>query len=307
MALRKAFSIIFSVLIVGACLPAGGEGVENGPPGYKEIPYYLRKLNETNLEEERIQYDKLIHDAVVNADLSSRRVVKDMEPLTARIKEAVSAGLDRQNISGRATWLASALRYYEREKGRRFVDVLREDCMENQTRGLGGIGLSPFPNKILLLEGETGTLLVEDTGIHEAIISPTNKRVAYFRSSREDSQSIEIWMVDVKKKKKRKILKWASCQTLLFSLDGGSLYFQERPAGREAESTIYRLSAGGGRPRRVCEGRMLETLIKGGPWKGHLIIYKNTAHPLGIQDEECPFVVRPNGSEVGRLRGMACR
>ena len=47
-------------------------------PAYKEIPYYLKHLKETDLEDKRLEYNKRIHDAVVSANLSDKKTLKEM-------------------------------------------------------------------------------------------------------------------------------------------------------------------------------------------------------------------------------------
>ena len=56
------------------------------PPDYKEIPYYLRQLETTDKEDKRVEFDKIIHDAVVNADLSDKKVVRALTPVIQKIQ-----------------------------------------------------------------------------------------------------------------------------------------------------------------------------------------------------------------------------
>ncbi len=275
--------------------------------GIRDIPASLKKLQETTLEDERVQFNKTIHDAVVSADLSNKKVVRELDPMIVKIRGAMDAGLDRTNIAGQDTWLGSAVRYFYREKLRKFVEIAPSCWMKNQTESLSGLRLSIYPDKILLHKGPETTVLFQGERIHEAVMSPNGRTVAVFRESAPDSHQAEIWIVRVKNKKKKKILSWPSCQTLLLSEKGDRLFFQELPSTPTGESAYYSVSVRGGRPRKVGEGRLLETLVVKGPHRGALVVTKNVAHPLGIADVECQEAVMPSGHEVGRIRGELCR
>lgn len=275
-------------------------------PTYQEIPYYLRKLEETDGEGKRMEFLRLIHEAVIHADLSDRRVVKKMEPMLIKIQSAIQNGLDRPNLGGQMGWLGSAVDYFEHNKRRPTLFVSTAAWLGSQSESLNGLEISSFPEKILLHDKPGSTVLIESSNIHEAVIDPTGRRVAFFRTN-EEAERVEIWMVDLKSRKPKKISELVSCYTLLFSLNGKYLYLQERPKGGLLESTIYRLSSSGGRAQPIHTGALLETVIKEGPYKGALVIYKRTKHPLGLPDPVCPFLVNESGEEVGRLGGAACR
>jgi len=283
-----------------------GEDLPSVEPTYKEIPYYLNKLSQTQLEEERIKFDKIIHDAVVNSDLSSKRVVKEMTPLIKRISEAIGKNLDRTNLAGQTGWLVSAIDFYNREKLIKFVDVPETERLTIQLESKNGTKITPFPDRIMVYIDGKPDVLVKSTNIHEAVISPDGRRIAFFRLIAEDSPRAEIWVYSVKDREGKKVSVVPSCFTLLFSLDGKKIYFQMAKEEGQAESEICVVSAGGGNYKRLSEGALLQSIVGSGRYRGCLIILKKTYSHLGSGGQDCGFLFRPDGEMAGKLTEPVC-
>jgi len=273
---------------------------------YAEVPYYLGKLQETELEGEKLRLNKLIHDAIVEADLSDRKVVKEMEPIIAKVRAAIAAGLDRAYVEGQSSWLASAVGFFDHEKLHRMVDVPEMDWAQPQTLARTGLRISTFPDRILLHEGDKTRTATESSNIHEAVISPDGRKIAYFRTS-DDKTKAEIWVVDTRKLRRKKVTTAASCLTLLFSADGGKIFFQEVPDAPNVESALYSVGSGGGKPRKIARVRLLQTLVEKGDYKGNVVVFKAVLHPMGTTVRDCAAVVTPSGKEIGRIKGGPCR
>ena len=183
---------------------------------------------------------------VVTSDLSSKTVIKEIEPIINQILRAMDAGLDRPNLSGQAMWLNSAVTYFERQKLKPLIHIPQSDWSENQMQSQSGLRLSTYPDKIYLHDQSESFALIEKSNIHEAIISPDGKHVAFFRTPDNASQRAEIWSVTVKKARARKVTEIPSCHTILFSLNGKWIFYQEKPTNRKSESVIGKVSVRGG-------------------------------------------------------------
>ncbi len=271
-----------------------------------EIPYYIRQLEQATDESKRMESDKIIHEAIVNADLSDKKTVKKLEPIIGKINAAIAAGLDRAYLEGESMWLGSAVAYFEREKNRPVIEIPESDWMPGQSTSLKGAKISTFPDKIRLLDGGSSKTVAESANIYEAVISPDGKRVAFFRTV-EDTGRAEVWIVDVKTLKKKKVASMTSCATILFSLDGKTVFAQEKPKSATEESPVFRVSAGGGTAKEIGTARILETLVAKGRYQGKIIVFKATKHHLGIAQNDCPVAWDESGREIGRLKNASCR
>ena len=288
-----------------AATPAPSDS--NAPAAsYAEIPYYLNKLQEAQLEDEKLRLNKVIHDAIVNANLSDKKVVKEMDPIIEKVQAAAAAGLDRAYVEGQSRWLSSAINFYQHERLHPIVDVPEMDWAQPQVSAKNGLRISTFPDRILLHEGEKTRTATESSNIHEAVISPDGRRIAYFRTSDDESKA-EIWVVDTRKLKRRKVASVKSCLTLLFSEDGGRIFFQEVPDGPNAESALLSVGSGGGTPKKLADVRLLQTIVEKGKFKGDVVVYKALTHPMGTTIRDCAALVTPSGKEVGRLKDGPCR
>lgn len=301
----KRFLPLIAALVISAVSYA--EDVSDAPPGYKEIPYYLRKLEETDREDEKVRFGKLIHDAVVNADLSSKKVVKEMEPFIERIQKAMDSGLDRASITGQTQWLASAVTYFEQEKLQPVVSIPETDWLPDQSKAKDGRTISTYPEKVLVHYNGQSEQVAEHTSIHEAVLSPDGRFLAYYRLIDPKGKKAEIWLVNVSTKKKKQLATVDSCYTLLFSLDSGKLYFQTIPSSPGAESDVFVVSRGGGRPKQIAKATILQTVVEKGDYRGNLILYRKTLHHLGVSQLECPYAYKENGQNLGRLVNATCR
>jgi hypothetical protein len=303
--MKRAVLIVAALTINAAALFA--ETLTDAtPPGYKEIPYYLRKLEETQLEDERVRFDKFLHDAIVNANLADRKVVKEMEPLIERVQKAMDSGLDRGSITGQTSWLASAVEYFEREKNKPVIDIPEEYWLTVSTMTKGAV-LSTYPEKILIHRNGQSELLTEHANIHEAVLSPDARWIAYYRLVDPQKTKAELWSVNVSNRKRKLIAAVDSCYTLLFSRDGGKVFFQAVPENAKEESDVFVVSRGGGTPRRIGRATLLQSVVEKGPYKGDLILYRKTLHHLGVTNLECPYAYSEGGTNVGRLVNAACR
>ncbi len=276
------------------------------PPSYKEIPYYLRKLEETKLEDERLRFGKFLHEAVVNADLSDKKVVRELEPLIERLQKAQDSGLDTVSLTGQTNWIQSAIEYFEREKFQPVLDIPEADWTPSEP-GKNGPVLSTYPEKIMVHKQGKSEQIVEDSNIHEAVLSRDGRWVAYYRLIEPQGKKAELWSVNVANKKKRKIASVDSCYTILFSLDGGKVYFQAVPEKAGRESDIFVVSRGGGRPNRVAQAALLQSVIEKGRYKGNLILYQTVLHHLGVTRLQCPYAYSEGGKNLGRLVNAPCR
>jgi dipeptidyl aminopeptidase/acylaminoacyl peptidase len=202
-------------------------------------------------------------------------------------------------------WLNSAIEYFEREKLKKIVDIPQDDWMKDQSESLTGLRITTLPDKVVLINGKTNKTVVESANIYEAVISPNGKNVAFSRKTNEDA-SAEIWIVDMKSLKRKKITTVKSCRTLLFSMDGGRLFFQEEPSSK-SDVPFYSVSRGGGKPKMLGKVRLIETLVAKGPFKGSLIAYKAVIHHLGTTSQDCAFALSENGREIGQLKNGPCR
>jgi len=294
------------IILLSHTLSAQNEPSSKGI-NYQEIPDVLKKLEATQLEGERIQYNKIIHDAIVHADLINKHVVKKMIPIIKEIQVAIDSGLDRLNISGQAYWLASAINYFDQEKLQKKIEIPPSDWMSNQKETSLDQKISVFPDKIILYEGKKSTPVFVGSHIHEAIISPDGKWVAFFKLIDPALKDAEIYSLDLKKKNLRKLAHVSSCYTLLFSLDGKTIFFQEARTSPEKESGIFRVKTKGGRVQPLGHARVLQTIVEKGPHKGNLILYRNFLHHLGVSRLECPVAITPSGKELGKLPENLCR
>ncbi|MCG3205456.1 MAG: hypothetical protein KCHDKBKB_02177 [Elusimicrobia bacterium] len=272
----------------------------------QEIPYYLKQLQETELESKRMETNKIIHDAVVHADLSNKKTVKTLEPFIARIRLTIQAGFDRPYLEGTSSWLQSAVDYFEREKYRPIINIPMEEWTTTQTSSQDGSQISIFPEKIVLIKEGQARTIAESSNIHEAVISPDSKKVAFFRRS-EETPTAEIWVVHLKNLKRKKIITVPSCQTLLFSLNGDHLFIQEKPENNTSESKILRISTGGGKAKTIGKARSLEAVVTTGKYRGGLVVTRMTPHHLGVTLQDCPVAWDEAGKEWGRIQGAACR
>ena len=292
-------------LLLVLLLPAAVAAQTPAPPRYDEIPYYLRKLREADQEGKKVEFAKAIHDAVVNAPLWNRRVARSMDPVMEDLRSAIADGLDRANLVGEKGWIESAVMFYEAERGRPVVESTPADWMGPQTRH-GDTWISVYPGRILLHgQGETVTL-VQDEGIHEAILSPNGRRLAYFKKGEGGEPAREIWGMDVRKKRRRKIADVPSCKTILFDLKGKWIFYQEGGAAG-AESPIRRIKFGGGKAVEIAEGVLLETVVERGRHRGALVLYKKRLDPMASSFRTCPYLFDARGREIGRVAGLACR
>ena len=315
------FAIGLVVLVASAALaaqppksqpsPASASQSTSEPPlavtaSYTEVPYYLNKLQETQIDGERLRLNKIIHDAIVTADLSDKKVVKEMEPIIAKVQVAISTGLDRPYLEGESTYLASAVNFFEKEKLHPVVDVPELDWAQPQTTAKNGFRISTFPDRILLHEGDKTRTATESSNIHEAVISPDGRRIAYFRTSDDGSQA-ELWEVETKKLHRKKIATMKSCLTLLFTADGDRILFQEVPDGPNAESALYSVSPSWGKPKEIAQVRLLQTNVEKGKYKGDVVVYKAMAHPMGTTIRDCAAIISPSGKDIGRTKDGPCR
>jgi hypothetical protein len=131
-------------------------------------------------------------------------------------------------------------------------------------------------------------------------------RVAFFRRKDENSKA-EVWVVNVKTARRKKMADVVSGLTLLFSLNSRHIYVQELPKNAEEESKIYSVSLWGGKPKLVGRARMLETILDNGPYRGDMVVFKTVKHHLGITAEDCAFVMTPGGKLLGRIKTGPCR
>jgi hypothetical protein len=301
------FSAAFFLIAIFSRAAPGPTPSPSTVPSYREIPYYLKQLEATTQEDKRIEFDKAIHDAVVNAGLGDKKVVAEMTPMIEKIQIAMDSKLDRMNVTGQAMWLASAVDYFEQEKLRPVIDVPEGDWLGLQSETKTGLKLLTDPNKIVLNTGTSLVPLVEKTNIHEAVISPDQKQVAFSRVT-DDNSRAEIWITSIKNKKSRKVTTAHSCYTLIFSLDGSDLYFQEMPPAGNKDAMIYVVDAGGGKPRALSKGRLLQTIVSKGPYKGALVVFRGIKHHLGVSEQDCAVLVdSKSGKEIGRLKNGPCR
>lgn len=273
---------------------------------YPEIPYYLKQLQETQLEGQRIEFNKIIHEAIVGADLSDPHVVKKMEPIIDKVRIAMDSGLDRAYLSDQSMWLNSAVQYFEREKNKKHLSVPQSDWMATQAESLTGLRITTLPDKIILFDGKTNKTIVESANIYEGVISPDGRYVAFSRRTDEASRA-EVWVTDVKTGKRKKIATLPSCRTLLFSLNGGHLLLQEEQTAEKRDVPLYAVSRGGGKLKLLGKVRLLETLVAKGKYKGQFVVYKEVIHHLGTTSQECAFVITEDGNETGRIKDVACR
>lgn len=271
-----------------------------------EIPYYLKQLGKTASEQKRMESVRIVHDAVVKADLSSKKNIKLLDPMVLKIKEAIANGMDQAYLAGESSWLQSAVDFYEREKGRPVIDIPESEWMPNQTTALNGSHISTYPDKILIHEGDKSRVIVESTNIHEAVISPDGKNVAFFRNG-DDEATAQVWVANVKKPRRKKVAEIPNGYTLVFSLDGGTLFIQERPKSANEESTFYSVSTGGGSKKQLGTARVVETIVPKGKYAGAFIIYKVRKHHLGITQEDYPYAYDKSGREIGRLKNGPAR
>jgi hypothetical protein len=289
-------------LAVGSATATATEAI----PTYAEIPYYVRQLNEATVERRRIELTKIIHNAVVNADLSDKRVVKAMEPTIEKIRAAIAAGLDRAYLEGSSMWLGSAVDYFEREKLRPTVEIPESDWLTDEISTDNGGRLNVTPDKIWLIQKDKNLLVAESSNIHETVITPDGRRAAFIREANDRSRA-EIWAVNVKSRARKKIASVPSCLTLLIATSGHRIFFQERPADADHESNVWSIGFGGGSPKNIGQVRLLQTVVKKGRYKNALIVYKKRRHHLGISSQECAYAWDEHGREIGRLKNIACR
>jgi hypothetical protein len=303
--MKRTFLIAALLALQTLPLIAEQTATDTQPPGYKEIPYYLRKLEETTLEDERVRFAKFLHDAVVNANLADRRVVKEMEPFIERLQKAMDSGLDRVSITGQTNWLGSAVEYFEREKNKPVIEIPEEYWLVNSTVSTGVV-LSTFPDKILVHKNAVSTEVVQHSNIHEAVLSPDARWIVYYRLIAPPEKKAELWLVNVANKRKKLIAVVNSCYTLLFSRDGGKIFFQSVPAKPKEESDVFVVSRGGGRPKLLTHATLLQSVVEKGPYRGNLILYRKTLHHLGVTNLECPFAYSEGGENRGRLVNATC-
>jgi hypothetical protein len=275
-------------------------------PTYPEIPYYIRQLNETTVEQRRIELTKIIHSGVVNAKLSDKKVVKAMEPTIEKIRGAIASGLDRAYLEGSSMWLGSAVDYFEREKLRPVISIPETNWMPEQISTSDGGRLNTTPDKIWLIKKDKSSLVAESSNIHEAVITRDGKHVAFIRES-NDSSRAEIWSVNMKNRVRKKLTTVNSCLTLLISADGRHIFFQERPKDAEKESAVWIIGIGGGKPKKIGQACLLQTIVAKGRYKNALVVYQNRLHPLGIAIQQCAYIWNDGGREIGRLENIACR
>jgi hypothetical protein len=276
------------------------------PATYPEIPYYLRQLGEATAEQRRVELTKIIHDAVVNTDLSDKKTVRAMEPIIAKIRIAMDSGLDRPYLEGVSMWLGSAVDYFDREKLQATVEVPESDWLASQTITADGGRLNITPDKIWLIHKENSLLVAESSNIHEAVITPDGKRAAFVRESKDGNRA-EIWTVNMKNRVRQKLAEVASCMTLVLSADGGRIFFQEKLAGSGKGSNVWAIKFSGGKPKKIGEARLIQTVVAKGKHAGALVVYKNRIHHLGTTVQECAYIWDANGRNLGRIRNVACR
>ena len=253
-----------------------------------------------------MQFNKIIHDAVVSADLSDKKTVKQLEPITQKIQVAIDSGLDRPYLEGQSMWLGSALQYFESQKLRPRVEIPVSDWMPSQAESLNGLRISTYPDKILLQKGNENKVAAQSTNIHEAVIAPTGNRAAFFRKT-DDGSKAEVWVINLKNLKRKKVASLPSCVTILFSMDGGRLFMQEKPQSQIEESAVWSVSTGGGSLKQIGTARVLETIVGRGKYKGALVVLKRTPHHLGTTQEDCAYAWGVSGKEIGRLKDGPCR
>lgn len=297
-----------SLLIVGclANLSVFAHGKTPTPSPIDEIPKLLERLTTTALEDERLESAKKIHDIVVESDLTNPKAVKRLDPIIDEIRIAMDSGFDRTNISGQAMWLGSAVDYYEEVKLRPVIDVPESDWAPAEETALSP-KLSTYPDKIMVHTGPTSVTVVQSSNIHEAVLSPDGTKVAYFRRG-DSGDAMEIWVARIRNKRQKRVAVVPSCYTLVFSLKGNRVYFQSRPKKAGEDSTVFSVSASGGKVKPIHAASLLETVVLRGKYRGHLVVYKPTAHPLGIAERVCAHIVHSgNGREIGRVRNGPCR
>src|SRR5262249_3500877 len=161
-----------------------------------------------------------------------------------------------------------------------------------------------YPERLLLSDGNKSATVVESSNIHEGVLSPDGKRVAFARQP-EGQDKAEIWIANAAKRTRKKLATVPSCFTLLFSRQGDRLFFQEKPKDNQSESGLWTLSAGGGKPKLIGSVRLLQTLVEKGRYQGDLVVYRLSKHHLGTAMQECPFLLDPSGREMGRIKDVA--
>jgi hypothetical protein len=273
---------------------------------YPEIPYYVRQLGEATSERRRVELTKIIHEAVVNADLSNKRVVKAMEPMIAKIRISMDSGLDRAYLEGSSLWLGSAVDYFERDKLQPTVEIAQSDWLNSQTTTADGGRLTITPEKIWLVKKDRNILVAESSNIHEAVITPDGKRAAFIRELNDGSQA-EIWSVKTKNRVRKKLTSVKSALTLVIASDGDRIFYQEKPTDDRSESVVWAIGFSGGKPKKIGQARLLQTLVAKGPHKNALVVFKNREHHLGTTVQECGYVWDERGHNIGRIKKLACR
>lgn len=274
---------------------------------FREIPFYIEKLKKTDLEDKRVEYSKIIHDSIVNADIGNSSVARRIQKQIPALKAVIEDGLDRKNITDQFGWIASAVDFFEKEKLRPIVDIPVAFWRMPQTKSDTGVQISAFPNRVLLHEKGLTITLTASTNIHEAIISPDGKYAAFFRTKNSYSEPAEVWVMDLKKRRGKKVADLPSCQTILFSNRSDRLLIQEKPASPNEESQVYKTPVRKADLTPLFMARRLETVVEKGPHKDQLIVYKKSAHPLGNPFYECPYAFKLSGREIGRIKGGPCR
>jgi Tol biopolymer transport system component len=177
--------------------------------------------------------------------------------------------------------------------------------METQTFSLSGLRITVFPDKIYLHENQQKKVIVQQPNIHEAILSPDGKWLAFFT---EDPATYEasIWIMSLKKRKTQLLTKANTGMSLLFSLDGDRLFYQEKPEKEGEESQIYSISSSGGRAERFTRGRELVGVVKQGKYKGALILRQERLHHMGVTKLNCAYALSTGGKNLGRLKNINC-
>ena len=273
---------------------------------YSEVPYYLRHLNETNSERRRLELNKLIHEGLVNADLSDKKTVKAMEPIVANVRVAMDSGLDRTYLEGSSMWLGSAVDFFDREKLQSTVIISTSDWVDSQNVTADGGTLNITPQKIWLIRNQKSSLIAESSNIHEAVITPDAKRAAFVREVNDGTRS-EIWTVNMKNRVRKKLIEVPSCKTLVISVDGNQLFYQERNANPDKESAVWMIGFSGGKPRNIGEARLIQTVVGKGKYKNSLVVHKNRTHHLGTTVQECSYGWTKDGKNLGLIKNVSCR
>lgn len=149
------------------------------------------------------------------------------------------------------------------------------------------------------------------------VYSPDHTQMAFLKATQDaaisagsgDSEANQLWVMDTKthhskllvaaKDNSRVELVLGGLNNPVFSTNGRRIYFLS--AAWAVSDAVHVVDIRTGRQHFVCDGNSVD-IVPSGRYRGDLVVLKHKYHPNGGGAYDAAWLVRPDGTEIRRLK-----